>query len=263
MSRPKVCLTSLLLLIAAEAPATAATPEERGYQIAVEADRRNSGWADMTAQLTMTLKNAAGEESRRSMRLKMLEVTGEGDKSVAVFDEPVDVRGSALLSHAHTVRPDDQWLYFPAMKRVKRIASTNKSGPFMGSEFAYEDMSAWELDKFKYRMVGEDRIDGMEVYVLELLPQYEYSGYTKLVTHLDKQHYRPVKVDYFDRKGALLKTQTYAGYKQYRDKFWRASEMTMTNHQTRKQTVLTWSNYAFGTGVPARDFDKEALERLH
>ncbi len=78
-------------------------------------------------------------------------MSDDGDKSLFVFDEPRDVQGTAFLIHAHREDADDQWLYLPALKRVKRISSANRSGSFMGSEFAYEDMTAQEVEKFTYR----------------------------------------------------------------------------------------------------------------
>jgi len=94
----------------------------------------------------MTLRNRAGKESLRNVRIKNLEVDGDGDKSLSIFDEPADVKGTTSLTWSHSDKPDDQWLYLPALKRVKRISSKNKSGPFMGSEFAFEDIGSQEVD---------------------------------------------------------------------------------------------------------------------
>jgi hypothetical protein len=119
----------LLLLITLLLPelALAATPEEAGLAIATEARTRDRGWGDLTVAMTMTLRNAAGEESGRELRVKMLEVEGDGDKSLSLFDLPRDIAGTAFLSYTHALTPDDQWLYLPALKRVKRISSANKS----------------------------------------------------------------------------------------------------------------------------------------
>lgn len=84
--------------------------------------------ADSIATMEMILKNAQGESSTRLMRLKSLEVEGDGDKGLTIFDQPRDVTGTAFLNHSHTIGADDQWLYLPALKRVKRISSRNKSG---------------------------------------------------------------------------------------------------------------------------------------
>ena len=98
----------------------------------------------------MLLKNKKGQITERSMRSKIMEVKGDGDKSLIVFETPRDVRGIAVLGYAHKTETDDQWLYMPALKRVKRIVSKNRSGPFLGSEFSLEDLSFQEIEKFSY-----------------------------------------------------------------------------------------------------------------
>ena len=240
----------------------AETAEEKGLAIAIEADKRDTGWGDSSTEMFMTLRNAQGQESKRQMRSKTLEVHGDGDKSLTIFDEPRDVSGTAFLSFTHAKQPDDQWLYLPALKRVKRISSANKSGPFMGSEFAYEDISSQEVEKYTYKYLRDEKIDGQDCFVIERKPTYEHSGYTKLISWVDKNMYQARKVDFYDRKDTLLKTLHITGHKQYLGKYWRAHHMEMTNHQTKKSTTLEWKNFKFKTGLNKRDFDKNALKRL-
>ncbi len=124
----------------------AETPEEKGLTIAIEADTRDTGWTDQIANMNMILKNKQGDSSTRVMKITTLEVNGDGDKSLITFNNPRDIKGTSFLSHTHSLTPDDQWLYLPALKRVKRISSSNKSGPFVGSEYAYEDLSSQEVE---------------------------------------------------------------------------------------------------------------------
>jgi len=253
----------LLLLILASIPfcALAQSDQERGLEIAVEADRRDTGFQDSRAAMKMILRNRQGDESIRLIRVRTLEQEDDGDKSLTTFDQPADVKGTNFLSFTHKSGPDDQWLYLPALKRVKRISSRNKSGPFMGSEFAYEDLSSQEVEKYTYRYLGDEDYEGMETYRLERIPKDKYSGYTRQEVWIDKAEYRPQKVVFYDRKNSILKTLTYSGYKQYLGKYWRASEMFMENHQTGKSTRLVWSDYEFQTGQTDRDFDRNSLKR--
>ena len=108
----------------------------------------------------MTLRNSRGRQSRRSLKIRQLEVAADGDKLLVVFDTPKNIRGTALLSYSHKFASDDQWLYLPAMKRVKRITSHNRSGPFLSSEFAYEDLALQEVEKFRYRLIDTQQLDG-------------------------------------------------------------------------------------------------------
>lgn len=251
----------LLSLVLCSGAAMAQTAEERGLEIATEADRRDSGFHDFRATMTMLLRNRRGEESLREMRSMTLEVEGDGDKTLIIFDQPRDVKGTALLSFTHKTRPDDQWLYLPALKRVKRISSKNKSGPFMGSEFAYEDIGSQEIEKYTYKYLKDEQLDGLPMFVIERDPLDENSGYTRQLVWIDQQEYRPFKVDYYDRKNKLLKTLSYKGYKQYLGRFWRADEMFMSNHQTGKSTLLSWLDYQFQVGLTDKDFTKNALKR--
>jgi hypothetical protein len=240
---------------------SAETPEEQGLAIAKERKTRDLGWGDSQVELVMTLRNKGGDESVRNIRLKNLEIDNDGDKSISIFDKPADVKGTAFLSFSHPLGNDDQWLYLPALKRVKRISSQNKSGPFMGSEFAYEDLSSFEIEKYSYKALGEEPCGKLTCYKVENTPLYEHSGYTKLISWIDTEAYRVHKVEYYDRKGSLLKTLNFEDYQQYQDKFWRASHSEMQNHQNGKSTRLDWNNYQFSTGLSDKDFDKNALKR--
>ena len=253
------CLT--VLLIALPLSAVAVTTEQKGMEIAVEMDNRDTGWVGSRADMTMVLRNKQGQESRRDIRIRTLEVTDDGDKSLTIFDTPRDVKGTAFLSFTHPTEPDDQWLYLPALKRVKRISSANKSGPFMGSEFAYEDLTSQEVEKYTYKWLRDETLDGKEMMVLERYPAYTHSGYTRQVVWIDNRIYRPVKIEFYDRKNSLLKTLLMRGYNIYLDRYWRPDRMEMVNHLTGKSTVLTWSNYGFQTGLSERDFDRNALKR--
>lgn len=239
----------------------------KGLAIAVESDKRDTGFSDQTANMVMELRNKQGDVSTRTIRIKTLEVIGDGDKSLSIFDKPADVKGTAFLTYSHAIKPDEQWLYLPALKRVKRINSKNKSGPFMGSEFAYEDLASQEVAKYTYKYIRDEKIktrefpDGVDTFVIERYPAYEYSGYTRQLAWVNKERYVAEKIEFYDRKNSLLKTLTNSGYKQYLGQFWRPDEMFMENHQTGKSTILKWENYKFKTGLTSKDFSRNSLKR--
>ena len=132
----------------------------------------------------------------------------------------------------------------------------------MGSEFAYEDITSQELAKYTYTWVKDETLNGRDSHVIERIPTYKHSGYTKQLTWVDKEMLQPLKVVFYDRKGALLKTLTAHDYQQYLGKYWRPSRMEMVNHITGKSTTLEWRNYQFGNGYTDRDFDKNTLKRI-
>jgi hypothetical protein len=254
-------LCFILLLSIVPLPLNAETPEERGLAIAREIERRDLGFGNYTVEASMHLRDPHGGESVRYFRLNLLEVMDDGDKTLAVFEQPLDVAGTAILTFAHGLEADDQWMFFPALKRVKRLSAKNKSGPFMGSEFAYEDLASRELKKYTYKYLRDEVLDGHECYVVENTPAYEYSGYTRQQEWIDKTLYQPRKTVYYDRKNAPLKTLTTKGYQQYLGQYWRANEVLMENHQTGKSTQILWKEYRFRTGLSEQDFTQNALAR--
>ena len=171
--------------------------EEVGLKIATEARERQKGFGNFTASLTMILRNKRGQESQRELRLKVIEVEGDGDRTLFVFDRPRDVRGTAFLVHAHKDESDEQWLYLPALKRVKRISSSKQSGSFMGSEFSYEDLSAVEIEKFTHRHLRDESCGELECTVLERIPLGKDSGYSRQLVWLDQEELRTMQVHFF------------------------------------------------------------------
>jgi len=258
---PLTLLALAFLPLNAQAEALPEDPVEKGLAIATEANRRDNGFQDLTAHLEMTLYNRHGQNTTRRVRVRTLETEDDGDKSLTIFDQPRDVKGTALLTFSHKVKSDDQWLFLPALKRVKRISSANKSGSFMGSEFAYEDISSEEVEKYTYRWLRDEDYEGKSCFVIERDPVDPNSGYTRQVAWIDKTEYRLLKVDYFDRKKSLLKTLLFKQYHQYLDHYWRAEIMEMSNHQSGKHTTLHWKDYQFRVGLKDKDFTKNSLKR--
>ncbi len=237
-------------------------PEEKGLQIARDASALGDGFGNFTAGMAMVLRNKQGQESRRQLRFKVLEAVDEGDKSLFVFDQPRDVQGTALLIHGHPEGQDDQWLYLPALKRVKRISSSTRSGSFMGSEFSYEDMSSPEVEKYTYLYLRDEPCGELTCTVTEQVPVDKKSSYSRQVVWQDTGEIRTWKVEYYDRKNSHLKTLSFAGYQQYLDQYWRADTMTMVNHLTGKSTVLNWTNFQFRTDMDDGDFTQTGLRRV-
>ncbi len=261
------CRTLSFLLIAAllmapALPCRAQTTAEKGRRITVEADRRTTGYKDLTANMEMILYDSAGRQSKRFLRVATMETADDGDMSLTVFNSPPDVRGTALLTYSHRVADDDQWLYLPALKRVKRISAHNKSGAFMGSEFAYEDLGSFEIEKYDYDYRGEELLAGQKCFVVIRFPKdTKNSGYSRIISWLDESTYRTWKEEYYDRLGRLLKTLTLKDYQLYLGRFWKAHSMLMVNHQKGRKTELLWSNLKFRSGLTARDFNRNSLKR--
>lgn len=261
-----ICLVLLPTVALSEAWApTGDTAEAKGQSIVDEAERRGEGYGDMSANMEMVIRNPRGHEARRELEVRALEVK-DGSRSLTVVSAPKDVRGTALLTHAFDQEEDQQWLYFPAVKRVKRIASSGKSGPFMGSEFSYEDFSAQASEKYTYKYLGDEKIDtdtgqAVDCYKVERIPKPEVdSSYSRHVSWVEKENLWLVKVEFFDRNDVHLKTLEAADFELHEGKYWRANKLVMTNVRTQGASILRWSDVVFGQGLSERDFSIESLK---
>ena len=238
--------------------------EDQGFAIAQRSDVSDNGFHDSVATLRMTLSNANGVESERQLEIRTLERAGPdvGDKSLALFSAPADIDGTALLSHARLIEPDDQWLYLPALHRVRRIASVNKSGPFVGSEFAFEDFTGQELGKFRYKFLRTEDLEGITCDVIERFPLYEHSGSNRQIVWIDQPTAQFRKIDFYDRGDQHLKTLVLDQYQLFDGKYWRALRLRMENRLTNKSTVLTFADLRIGAGLTEADFVPAVLPTL-
>jgi outer membrane lipoprotein-sorting protein len=235
-----------------------AGPTEKGLEIVRKIEQHNNGYKGEQAKMEMILINAHGDQIIRKMESKVLEVENEGDKSIITFEWPADVKGTKMLTHSHKTGNDDQWLYLPAFRKVKRISSRNKSGSFMGSEFSYEDLGSQEVDKFTYKHLKDVKINKRDQWIVERYPVDKKSGYSKQVSWIDKKYMAVSKVEYYDRKGELLKTSIFKDFKKFKH-LWRSMKIDIKNHQTHKSSVLKWSERSLFKEFGGATFNKNRL----
>lgn len=231
-----------------------------GEKIAREADARLRNYGDSRVDLAMELTGPSGQTASRAVRVQSLE-TEDGEYTLMIFDTPRDVAGTSLLSHNFRNRADQQWLYLPAIRRVKQIGARDKSGPFMGSEFAYEDIVTPFYEKFSYRFEAEDDCAAGKCWVVERTPEDPYSGYTRQRVWIGQENHLIHRIEYFDRRNSLLKTYRAQDFIQHDGSHWRPARMEMVNHQNKRQTRLIWSDFRFDTGLSRQSFSQNALMR--
>jgi outer membrane lipoprotein-sorting protein len=235
-----------------------------GLQIFQEAVRRDAGYHDYKADVTMVLKEKADVTSTRKLEVSNLEVKNDGARTLIAFDSPADVKGTKVLTASHPDRADEQWIYLPAFSRVKQISTAGQTASFMGSEFSYEDLNSINVlvAKFTYTFLRDEVEGGAPCFVVERRPRYESSAYVREVVWVDKTDYVMRKVEFYDRDAKPFKILTATGYKKYLGKYLRADEMRMENLRSGKSTVLRWERYRFdGKGVSEADFAVSALKR--
>lgn len=258
----KLCLLFVLTLSVFSTQAESL--EEKGLRIAKESEKRNNGFIGEESNLEMILIDAYGSRIIRKMQGKVFEVQGDGDKSLNIFMNPKDVKGTKMLTWSHKDKDDKQWLYLPSLRRVKKISSKNKSSSFMGSEFSYEDLGSQEVEKYSYKFVKDGKSKNKEdVYILERTPKAK-SGYSKQLLYISKDHMNTVYVEYFDRKGELLKKAEMTGFKPYKIKgktIHRADQIHMKNVQTKKESIFKWHDRKIGVKLKKNLFTKRALKK--
>lgn len=258
-------LAVVFLLVVVFAPSVRGQNEEaavaKGLEIAQDAQDVKKGFGNYIAKQVMVLKDRKGRESKRELRVQILEVEEQGDRILFLFEEPRDVRGTALLIHSNEDQPDDQWFFLPATNRVTRLNSSGQSKSFMGSEFSYEDMNPPAVSKFTYKYLRDEPCGDLNCTVSERVPVSKGSNYSRQVVWHDDAAYRVWKIEYYDRRGDHLKTLTVSDYEQYLDEYWFAQTMLMTNHVNGKSTTLNWSDFEFRVDLEESDFTQTSLRR--
>jgi outer membrane lipoprotein-sorting protein len=231
---------------------------QSGEVVAKKAYANISGYKSSISKTTMVLKNAQGDENVRKLEMKKLE--GEnGDKSLLIFLYPNDLKDTKLLSYEVIGGDDKQWLYLPAIKRVKRISSRNKSGSFMASEFSYEDISSQNYKNYTYPSDAKKvQKNGVEYFEVVRLPKDKHSGYSKQIIYIDTKEYLARFGEFFDKNGRLLKKIYFQDYVKL-DGVQRVHKIVIQNVQNNKSSMLTWGSDTINAGLSKRDFSKRVL----
>lgn len=257
-------LFTVTMLTIALSSSLQAAPDaaKKGREIAEKVRDHNDGFVGEQSQMKMILISATGQEIVREMEGKIQERDDDGDRSLMEFHNPKDVKGTKMLTWSHKKGDDDQWLYLPSLRRVKRISSSGKTASFMGSEFSFEDLGSQEIDKYNYKWLKDDKIGSEAVWVLERVSK-DPSGYSKQVMFMSQKIFNPLKVEYYNMRGELLKVAEFSDYKSYKvgaKTLYRASKVHMKNVQTKKESVFTWENRSVGKKFADADFSQTRLK---
>lgn len=213
-----------------------------GAALAAFADRFDQGWYDEVLQGRMTLFDAGGDSVERRFSRMVLERPEEGDKLLVRFLAPAEIKGVAALTFENSGSSDDNWLYLPSTKRVRRISGANNTSSFQGTEFTYEDLSSLDPNEYEWRYLERTEIergeDSIPVHKLHARPTYGDTGYSRLTVYYNSETWGQERIEYYDKSGTLLKTRESSAWEHLHDRYWRALSIEMTNHQTGKRTLL-------------------------
>lgn len=234
-----------------------------GLSIMKQVDKANQGFKGEKSTMVLTLTNAKGSSVQRELSAQIHEDVKAGNKSLVEFHRPLDVKGVKLLTWSNVGSANSQWLYLPKFKRVKKINGAGAGGSFMGSEFSYEDIGGMTLDKYKYKLLKEEKFSGEDVWVIEATPKNK-SSYKRQETWISKKFNAAMQVKYYDKKNKLLKVSTVAGFKPIKvggKSFYRPDSITMKNKQNKKSSALTWKNRKVGQSISPSTFRSTTLKR--
>lgn len=246
----RLLLLPMLLLLSL--PLTAQT----GYEIARMMDEREQP-DDMVTDMTIVLTSRTGS----SRTLTVHSVRKGEDKQIIWFLAPADDRGVAFMKIEYEDREDEMRMWLPGFKRMRRISSSKKGESFMGSDLSYEDMTTRALDEYVYELMGEDTLDGEPVWILESTPKPELrSSYSRIVSRVRQSDITPIKEEYYDRAGKLLKVRTMELTE--KKGYTIPVHMFVKNVQKEHTTELIFENIELDTGVKDDLFHERNLRRL-
>jgi hypothetical protein len=201
-----------LLLLGAAAPILRA--EETARQIL---DRRKAlddttrRWIDRREHLKMTVRDARGGERQRELTLYERRLSGGERQTIVFFESPAEVKGTAFLAYTHKGRPAEQWLYLPELKRTRQIAAGSRAESFVGSDLTYQDLdiiqelASWSEDDARSSLRGEETVDGVPTYVIELVPQRADIPYKKIVLWLGRDDLMPRRLEFYGEASEPVK----------------------------------------------------------
>lgn len=231
-----------------------------GTEIMTKVHDRENGTSSIV-ESTMILINDKGQTKERTVRAVRKEY-GDLSKSMIRFLAPADVKGTGFLIWENADRDDDQFLYLPALKQdPRRIASSEKGSRFMGTEFTYEDLENRKVDADDHKLLREDKLDGKQVYVVESIPKKASdSQYKKLVSWVRPDIWLPVKIEFYDKNGVLLKVLTVKKIEQVQG-IWTTMDSLMDNVKDKKKTELVLGKVQYNVDIPDEYFTERYLKR--
>ena len=239
--------------------------EMTGLDVMKLVDNRDDG-DDLIQNIQQKLTDKRGNVREREM-IAFRKDYGKDSKSISYFLSPSNVRDTALLTYDYdgVAKDDDQWLYLPALKKVRRISSANRGDYFMGTDFTFEDIKQTpELDDYTWTLIASETINGHDCWVVEGEPKTDALkknlGYAKTRGYIRKDIHMNIRTDYWDRKGQELKRFTIKTIKQI-DGIWTATTMLMENAQTKHSTEMVFSEQQYNTGISDRTFSERMLKR--
>ncbi|MBU1342744.1 MAG: outer membrane lipoprotein-sorting protein [Proteobacteria bacterium] len=229
-----------------------------GHWIARQVFDRNRG-GNSFSTATMVLVNKNGKKNTRVF--KNLRIREQGfEKQLIRFTSPADIDGTGFLTIEKTGYETDQFLYLPALRRTRRIVSSQKSQQFVNSDFTYEDMERHPVENYIYDLKGEKIVENIDCYLLETRPQKTISSqYSLMKSVISKASFVPIFAEYFDQKGKHIKTYKVLKL-ELKQNIWTESIVMMEDILKKHKTFIKLQDIEYNTNITSDQFSKVALE---
>lgn len=229
-----------------------------GAEVMDEVYKRPSG-DNMQATLNMTITNSRGSTRERSI-VQFRQDDGTIEKKIMFFTAPADVKNTSFLSYSYSDgKDDDQWIYLPALGRVRRIASDKSNESFMGSDFTYDDMGARHPDEDIHTILREEQIDGWDCYVVESVPVKPNDDYAKTISWVIKDEWIGLKKEFLDSKNSVVRELSIDEYEKI-DGIWVITDMTMSNLEKNSSTRITMNEVSFDNNLRDSFFSERQMK---
>jgi len=216
---------------------------------------------DMSGTLTMTLKNSRGDLRIRSIK-QSIKSEKAIEKKLMFFTAPADVRNTSFMSWSYSEpgKNDDQWIYLPALKRIKRISSSGSGDYFMGSDFTYDDLGDRQPNEDTHKIIGKETVDGKKCIIVESKSVNQGYMYSRTITWVIDSVWIGLKKEFYDEQGELLKTLQVKEYKQING-YWTVLNTEMYNAQKDHTTIMKLADVKFDTGISDDLFSERTMQR--
>lgn len=225
-------------------------------------NRENSN--NVSNKLTFVLQSSNGKKKLRKMNQVWLDLDGAkglSEKVMFFFINPPDIKDTAFLSwnYEEYEKDDEQWVYLPSLRKVRRIASSSKNDSFFGTEFSYADLNTRELDEDAHTLVKKEAFNEIECYLVESIPQNPKDAYSKILNWVDPNNWIILKTEYYDEKGSHMKT-LLREWEKIQD-IWTSVKLSMGNHQNGNKTFVKVDNVKYNTEIDDGMFNERTLKR--
>jgi len=229
-----------------------------GRQLAQKVFDRDRG-KNSVSKAQMVLVSKKGNKRTRQFTTKRL-LEGDLERQIIRFTAPADINGTGFLTIEKPNWKTEQFLYLPALRRTRRIVSSQKSSRFVNTDFTYEDMERHSVDDYTYKIVGNQKRGNLECYALETYPKKEVkSQYSKTFSLIEKQSSIPVLVNFFNKKGNHFKTYKVLKLDQVQN-IWTESTVSMEDLEKGHKTYIKLESIQYNIDLEKEMISIKSLE---